>query len=157
MAHIAISSASKVEQDNLSIKSKMFRQISTRNLMEKLQMNCSKLISVELNPGNALDYEKLKEMHPTLCSITWHYKIKDYHQNIDVGSIPSLRLAGQLKRQGFEVILHIATRNLNTANAISILEHVKGIGVTNLFIVQGGKCLKHYLNVKILSLFILNR
>ncbi|CAH1117430.1 unnamed protein product [Phaedon cochleariae] len=86
--------------------------------------------SVEVCPNRALDATLLLKMAPRLCSVTWHA------QSVEEG-MPAVRLAGQLREQGHEVLLHLAGRNLNEGQVVEILDEVKRLGVRNLLVLQG--------------------
>lgn len=137
-------------------------QAEFRDLFRDLQEENAKLISLELCSNRHIDFEKLLEIKPTFCSVTWHWKPYDkYDGSRDICEIPAVALAKHLVHIGVQVLLHFPGRYLNFEQAKYILNVVKKIGIRNLFVIQGDKGIisgtedaKHFPYAKDLVFFI---
>lgn len=107
----------------------------SRSIFSSLDSS-DKTFSIELCPGRKVDESLLPELGLNFCSITWHSPSAD--QLKCVVEIPAVRLAKRLACRGYNVLLHLAGRNLHGDQVLDILNAVKDAGVRNIFALQGG-------------------
>lgn len=97
-----------------------------------------KSLSVELCPKRTLDLEKLKQIDPTFCAITWFFKpLPDIPLNAT--TVPALALAKKLCNHGYQVVMHLAAGSLKRSEVFDILKEAKRIGIRNILAIKGGE------------------
>lgn len=99
--------------------------------------NAGNTISIELLPNKPVDLNKLKQLQPQFCSVTWH----EDPANLKPENIASIKLCKQLQQNGYHTLLHLAVRNFTKEKALEVLNYLKQTGIRNLLIVQGGASL----------------
>lgn len=102
-------------------------------LTDVLFLDKNNRISIELLPNKPVNLNKLKQLQPQFCSVTWHQD----PSNLLPENIPSIQLCRKITNIDLPVLLHIAVRNLTKEKALEILDYLKKTGIRNLLIVQG--------------------
>lgn len=101
-----------------------------------LIQNTHKAFSFEVCANRYLDWEKLRTIEPSFCSVPWHIPSM---KNLETLNIPALNFAEKLVKKGYNVLLHLTGQDLSKNEASWLLERIKTIGVRNLLVLQGGK------------------
>ncbi|XP_057652590.1 methylenetetrahydrofolate reductase (NADPH) [Diorhabda carinulata] len=92
-------------------------------------------ISIEICPNRQLDSEVLSTIPCSFYSITWRTPSEEELDHVE--RIPAIILAKQLIYNGYNVLLHLAGRNLKIKKVIEILDYIKDVGIKNIFALQG--------------------
>lgn len=100
------------------------------------QDSSDKCFSIELCPGKNFSECLLPELGLNFCSVTWRTPTDQQLKHVQ--DIPAVQLAKLLSCQGYNVLLHLAGRNLQRGHVLDVLNEVKRIGVRNIFALQGG-------------------
>ncbi|CAG9837968.1 unnamed protein product [Diabrotica balteata] len=146
MRETLINSLQKI---SISIKP-AFKKVSSDNFINNV-LTSDLRVSVEICPNRGLNEDLLCSIPFSFCSVTWRTPSNQQLENVE--QIPALILAKQLNSNGYNVLLHLAGRNLKRDQVVRILEDVKSAGIKNLFALQGGntRC-RFYHNPSILRL-----
>ncbi|XP_018577537.1 methylenetetrahydrofolate reductase [Anoplophora glabripennis] len=110
------------------------RETVSRSIFSLLDSS-DRTFSIELCPGKNIDEGLLSKLGLNFCSITWHSPSVAQLKCVD--KTPGIQLAQRLCCQGYNVLLHLAGRNLHGDLVLDILNAAKGIGVRNIFALQG--------------------
>lgn len=94
-----------------------------------------KMISVELNPLKPIDYNVLKKINPSFCSITWIARQNDPK---NPRLLTSVKLSKDFIRRGYVVLVHIPGIFYTKDFMRNILQILKEYGVRNIFAMRGG-------------------
>nr|XP_023017155.1 methylenetetrahydrofolate reductase [Leptinotarsa decemlineata] len=117
----------------------IFNRLQTKQLkdlsIEKLVKTSSECCSIELCPNRYLDTESLSKIRNRFVSVTWHTPYDIDSNNVD--QIPAIFFIKQLYLQGYNVLLHLAGRNLTKYQVRRILDAVSSYGIKNIFVLQG--------------------
>lgn len=95
-----------------------------------------KSFSIELCPGKNFNEGLLPKLGLNFCSVTWRSPTAKELKHVE--ETPAVQLAKRLSCQGYNVLLHLAGRNLRSVQVLNVLNVVKRIGVRNIFALQGG-------------------
>ncbi|KRT85764.1 hypothetical protein AMK59_1616 [Oryctes borbonicus] len=93
-------------------------------------------LSLELCTNRKLNMQKIKEMSPPFCSVTWLDNTVD-----NINMHPTIQLSQELIRNDVNVLIHLPGRIYNKVEMLEILKTIKDIGVKNILVVQGEKSL----------------
>ncbi|GJQ70183.1 putative methylenetetrahydrofolate reductase [Trypoxylus dichotomus] len=95
-----------------------------------------KRLSLELCTNRKLNIQKIKEIYPPFCSVTWlDNKINNITKH------PTIRLSQELLENDINVLIHLPGRIYDKIEMLEILTAIKNIGVKNILVVQGEKSL----------------
>ncbi|KAJ8978736.1 hypothetical protein NQ317_003269 [Molorchus minor] len=103
-------------------------------MREELIRSAISFFSVEICTNRELDTNLLAVVNPSFCSVTWHTTLTDLR---NVEGIPAISLGKELLHRGYNVLLHLAGRNLNKCQVLAILNLAKRVGVINILALQG--------------------
>ncbi|KAL3280810.1 hypothetical protein HHI36_004041 [Cryptolaemus montrouzieri] len=93
-----------------------------------------KLISIELNPYKPIDFNLVKLIDPSFCSVLW---IARKNEANDPKRLESVIISKELVRRGYTVLVHVPGLFYSKTKAKIILNTLKDYGVRNLFILRG--------------------
>ncbi|XP_072391176.1 methylenetetrahydrofolate reductase (NADPH) [Diabrotica undecimpunctata] len=130
MRETLINSLQKI---SISIKP-AFKKVSSENFINNV-LTSDLRVSIEICPNRGLNEDLLCSIPFSFCSVTWRTPSNQQLENVE--QIPALILAKQLNSNGYNVLLHLAGRNLKRDQVVRILEEVKSAGIKNLFALQG--------------------
>lgn len=94
-----------------------------------------KLVSLELNPYQPIDYKLLATINPSFCSLTWIV-----HQNDPKNpkELPPIMVARELILKGYVVLVHIPGIFYSKERMRMNLQVLKDYGIRNIFAMRGG-------------------
>lgn len=110
--------------------------MSIKYIFGRAAASNKKLLSVEFYSHLEADLELCKVLNPSFCSLTWT------HGDLSkVDELPAVAFAKRLQENSINTIMHVCGRNLKRDDALAIMNRIKSMGIKNVLVLKGGKCI----------------